>query len=48
MCYNGSFVDLQGNAVAPGTHDDLLNAFAQADEIILSQGGMSMLFELYH
>ena len=48
MCYNGSFVDLQGNAVTPGTHSDLLNAFAQADEIILSQGGMSMLFELYH
>lgn len=50
MCYAGDlgFIDLQGNAVSPATHAELLDAFATADEIILSQGGMSMLFELYH
>ena len=49
LMFNGSaFVDLQGNTVTPGTHAALLEAFATADEVIFSMGGMSILFDLYH
>lgn len=48
LMFNGNFVDLQGNAVSPATHVELLEAFATADEIIFSMGGMSILFDLYH
>ena len=42
------FYDLTGRQVTAETHAELLEAFAQADEIIFTNGGMSILFELYH
>ena len=49
--YNGSyFCDLNGNMLGsdPAAHAAIITAFATADRIVLSQGGLSVLFELYH
>ena len=50
--YNGAgFVDLAGNAFNPrgdATHAAIAGAFMQADKIILTQGGLSVVFEYYH
>ena len=50
--YNGTgFVDLAGNAFNPygdATHAAIAAAFMQADRIILTQGGLSVVFEYYH
>lgn len=50
--YNGTgFVDLAGNAFNPygdATHAAIAGAFMQADKIILTQGGLSVVFEYYH
>ena len=56
ICYvstsatEGYFVDLNDNMVM-GTNPDqaaLLAAFATADQAVLYQGGMAIMFELYH
>ena len=50
--FNGAgFVDLAGNAFNPygdATHAAIAAAFMQADRIILTQGGLSVVFEYYH
>ena len=48
--YNGvTFCDLMNNPIGTqAAHADLIAAFAAADEIVLQQGGLSVLFELYH
>ena len=48
--YNGStFVDLAGNAFGTDpSHQAIAMAFMQADTIVLTQGGLSVVFEYYH
>ena len=50
--FNGvTFVDLAGNEFNPFTdvtHATIASAFMQADRIILTQGGLSVVFEYYH
>ena len=48
--FNGTtFVDLQGNALGTvAEHAALAGAFMQADTIILTQGGLSVVFAFYH
>ena len=48
--FNGTtFVDLAGNALGTDpSHAALAAAFMQADTIALTQGGLSVVFELYH
>lgn len=47
--FNGTtFVDLAGNAISLETHAALCLAFATADTITLTQGGLSVVFEFYH
>lgn len=46
---NGTFYDLNNNALGTDpSHMAIIQAFATADEIILHQGGLSVLFEMYH
>ena len=46
----GDFYDINGNVLGsdPAAHAPIIQAFATADEIILHQGGLSILFEMYH
>ena len=48
--FNGTtFCDAYGNALGTdASHQALVAAFMQADRIVLSQGGLSVLFEFYH
>ena len=48
--YNGTtFVDLAGNAFGTQpAHQAMALAFMQADQIVLTQGGLSVVFEYYH
>ena len=52
--YNGTtFVDLNGVALGSSvehaaSHAAILGAFAQAETITLTQGGLSVTFEFYH
>lgn len=47
--FNGTtFVDLAGNALSLATHAELCTAFATADTITLTQGGISITFDFYH
>ena len=50
--FNGTtFVDLAGNALNPyasAEHAAIVGAFMQADTIILTQGGLSVVFAFYH
>lgn len=48
--FNGTtFVDLAGNALGTdASHAALVGAFASAETITLTQGGLSVVFELYH
>ena len=47
--FNGTtFVDLAGNALSLATHAALCQAFATADTITLTQGGISITFDFYH
>jgi hypothetical protein len=48
--YNGTtFVDLAGNAFGTDpSHQAMALAFMQADQIVLTQGGLSVVFEHYH
>ena len=48
--FNGqTFVDLQGRALGTDmSHAALATAFATADTVVLTQGGLSVVFELYH
>lgn len=48
--FNGTtFVDLAGNVLGTDpSHAALAAAFAQADKVILTQGGLSVAFDLYH
>lgn len=47
---SGTFYDLSGNVLGsdPANHAAIIQAFATADEIILNQGGLSIIFEMYH
>ena len=48
--YNGvTFVDMAGNALGTdASHALIAVAFMQADTVTLTQGGLSVVFELYH
>ena len=48
--YNGTtFVDLAGNALGTdASHAAIVAAFMQADTVVLTQGGLSVVFEFYH
>lgn len=48
--FNGqTFVDLQGRALGTdASHMALAAAFTTADTIVLTQGGLSVVFEMYH
>ena len=48
--YNGTtFVDLAGNAFGTDpSHQAIALAFMQADTLVLTQGGLSVVFEYYH
>ena len=54
LIYDGNaisgFCDVTGAAIGtnPAAHAAIIQAFATADEITLFQGGLAILFELYH
>ena len=46
---SGTFYDISNKALGTdASHTAIIQAFAAADEIILHQGGLSVLFEMYH
>ena len=48
--FNGTtFVDLAGRELGTdASHAAILGAFQAANTVVLTQGGMSVVFELYH
>lgn len=45
----GTFYDVNNNALGTDpSHQAIIMAFATSDKIVLHQGGMSIIFELYH
>ncbi len=46
----GTFYDLEGEIIGGGSSitTEIITALATADEVVLHQGGLSVLFELYH
>ena len=54
LIYDGNqisgFCDINGNAIGTdlATQAAILQTFATADEVVLFQGGLAVLFELYH
>ena len=47
---SGTFYDMNGLAIGTGSPDTaaIITAFATADQVVLHQGGLSAVFELYH
>ena len=47
---SGYFCDINNNIIDGSRESDfaIFNAFATADEIVLHQGGLSVIFDLYH
>ena len=51
LIFNGTgFMDMNGNAIGAdiATQAAIIQTFATADEVVLFQGGLAVLFELYH
>lgn len=51
LIFNGTgFMDMNGNVIGTdiATQAAIIQTFATADEVVLFQGGLAVLFELYH